>query len=602
MDFFDAALSGAGDAASFGWGDELQGILFGDQAMRAARQRQQRAQETNPGAYLLGQIGGSVGAGFGVGGLARGGAMLAPRLAAALARGASRIGPLGRIALAGGAGAAGGAAYGAGSAPVDDMRFNAALEGVVPGALGAAGGQVILGEAVRKLRQVAGRTFSPEARGADVVGRAFERFGTTDDQLVKGLTEQAVLGGTVMDAAPGLPRIMQAAAARPSAGYLEMKAARDAMTNRAADEAIDDLWRTLAGRPIVVNGNRMSAGVIINEQAQRMRARASPIYAEVDQMRIDPARVPAELRETMRRNPGIFGPALERTRAALLAETGSDAIDEASPLFWRTLLSEARDEVTSGVRAARFSGDLSTIRGYSGQAATRALTAMDQFNTQIRRLLGPRFREAQDIWAGGRSFEDAIEDGYDALGGKLNDLQLADMTRRMSRKSIGELEGMRLGALQRLTDNIENADPMSGRADAIRGVLRNAGQRRVLYSMFTAPRRAPGAPSVVRPGVAYNARTGTMTVRRAGRRGGDRGPGSALTATIPTKAFDDLVGSAINHSSHGRARQMYGRPCSTCSAQRRWINTTKPCRRKSYGWELRRPRTRLLGCAPPVAM
>lgn len=111
----NSALWGAGDATTFGFGDELGSYLGSalsglprDQVLQEMRAMNSKAQSENPGSYLAGQIGGGVAQGIATGGAGFG--------ANAAARGAS----LGRVALGSALDAAMyGGAYGAGEANGD---------------------------------------------------------------------------------------------------------------------------------------------------------------------------------------------------------------------------------------------------------------------------------------------------------------------------------------------------------------------------------------------------------------------------------------------------------------------------------------------------
>ena len=127
-------------------------------------------------------------------------------------------------------------------------------------------------------------------------------------------------------------------------------------------------------------------------------------------------------------------------------------------------------------------------RGFHGAEAATYTRAVDAFNTQVRRLLGSEFRRAQDIYSGSARAQEAVGRGYDAAAPSINSMRLADLAAWMRRARSGEIEHMRIGALNRLTDEIARADTGSGRADVLRALLRNEGQRRVLTRIFGGER------------------------------------------------------------------------------------------------------------------
>lgn len=194
-----AAALGAADTASFGFGDELGAGLGAaseylasmvtgdkprsyDELLGAMRDQDRRAQETNPGSYLTGQIAGGVGQGVG---LARGGMSLA---ANAAGRGAN----LARVSAASaGDGAILAGLHGAGSGEGVDGRIASAgtgaalglaLGGAIPGAV--AGGSKLFGMAAAP---VAARAF-PDRYAERAIGEGLRRSGMTADEVADALT------------------------------------------------------------------------------------------------------------------------------------------------------------------------------------------------------------------------------------------------------------------------------------------------------------------------------------------------------------------------------------------------------------------------------
>jgi len=106
----ESFFSGAGDALTFGFGDELLGLgagligMDGEEITNWSRMQQADAQRANPWLYGGGQIATALIPGFAAGGVLRG-----AMGAASFANAAKNVGLLGRI---GAAGAAGGASVG----------------------------------------------------------------------------------------------------------------------------------------------------------------------------------------------------------------------------------------------------------------------------------------------------------------------------------------------------------------------------------------------------------------------------------------------------------------------------------------------------------
>lgn len=121
----DAATTAAGDVLTFGWGDELSGMMGGNTDV--ARQRQEELGQSNPIASTVGMLGGGLGAG----------AALGP--ASITARATSAATPLlGRSAAGMADGAIAGGIYGLGSGADASSRLEQGAIGAgIGGAFGA---------------------------------------------------------------------------------------------------------------------------------------------------------------------------------------------------------------------------------------------------------------------------------------------------------------------------------------------------------------------------------------------------------------------------------------------------------------------------------
>lgn len=470
---FESLLSGAADAATFGWGDEIEGFFLGDAAKEAARRRQELARANHGGYYLGGQVLGTIGSSFGVGGLARG-ALGATRLAAL----ASRVGPLGRIGAGALAGGAGGFAYGAGDAQ-GDQRFVNGMNYVVPGMVGGGAFQA-LGEVASPVLRNLRLAMSPEARSGRMLAEGLERFGPANqtphglEASVLDTLKNAPANATVGDVVPGMTQMIKGAGVRPSRMREELRALYDADNNQMGARAADDAWQSLNGTKRLDAADAMKA--LRNVQEKQAR----PLYSEAYQQRINPEQARAATAEIMRRHPAIFQPAQRHAKALMLAELGQEVADPADPRYWHYLLQGAERELGARLSAGRM-GNVTGFHGAETAVYTRAVQA---FNTQVRRLLGPKFRQAQDLYSGAARSQEAVLKGYDAVKPNLNSIELGDLMAWMRRARPGEIEHMRIGALNKMGDMLENADAGTGRADVIRAITRNAGQRRVLERIF----------------------------------------------------------------------------------------------------------------------
>lgn len=466
-----AAYLGAIDAASFGWADELAPILagreIGGRIQEDMRREQELARAYHPNSFLGGQFGGAFLGGGGTGLVGRGALRLT-----GLARGAeqlaSRIGPLGRIVAGAGAGAAGGALYGAGDS-ADGMRLQGAQSGATWGAGFGALGQG-LGEIGGRVAGAVGRSLSPEARAANMIGGMQQRFGQGADELAAGLRE-APEGAMVMDVLPGGTQLASGAAARPSAEREALRQALDQRNVASSQSAIDDIWASLGG------SSRRSGASTLDEMSAQQRAQAAPLYERALSRPMDGDRAEALLGPIVRRNPRLFQLAEERANAIALSETGR-TFSRTDPRYWH-YLSQGADEAFESLR------NPASGQGGLGPAERRAYArAMSLYRAQLGRLLGSDYRQANQLWGGYARQQNALRLGFEAVDSQANDLALGETVQSMRRMSQGELEAMRIGALSKMTDMLENSNNMTGRADPVRSLIRSAGQRRVLETLF----------------------------------------------------------------------------------------------------------------------
>lgn len=476
MGWGEAALSGAADAITFGWGDELMGVIGGEEARDRSRAHQERARADQSGAFLAGQIGGSFVGGGGIGAGARLAGRAIPALGRAAASAAGRMGPMSRIAAGAGMGAAGGALYGAGDA-VDGMRGEGAMTGAMWGAPFGAGGQGVA-EVGGRLFGAAGRALSPEARAAHMVGGMQQRFGQTPQNLAQEL-QNAPAGAMVMDVIPGGPGIVSGAGARPSAEREAMRQALDARNNAATQSAIDDIWSGLGG------GGRKSASANIEEMSRQQRTQAAPLYEAALSKPLNAARAQELLGPIVERNPRLFQLAEQRAQAIALSETGQ-AFTPANPRYWH-YLKQGADEAFEALRNPMAG------QGGLGPAERRAYArALHGFRFQLGRVLGPEYQQADAIWGGLARQQNAVRLGIDAIDTKADDMALGEVMQAMRRMSPGELAAMRVGALTKMTDMLENAATGTGRADPVRTLIRSQGQRRALQTLFGGERAFDG--------------------------------------------------------------------------------------------------------------
>jgi hypothetical protein len=235
-----------------------------------------------------------------------------------------------------------------------------------------------------------------------------------------------------------------------------------------AQETVQDLWQSLTG------GERGSAAASIRQLAATRSAQARPLYRAAEARRIDAQAAENRLGGIVRRNPFLFRQAEQDFQEILVSE-GIDAADRGSVRYWHAM-QQGADRAFERLR--------STPGGLSSAQRRTYGRALETYRLQLRRLAAPEFGQAQDIWSNSVRQGAAVRRGYEAATPQANDLDLGDLEDEMRRMTRGELEHMRLGAVTRLSDMIENAQGTAGRSNPVRAVLRSEGQRRVLQRLF----------------------------------------------------------------------------------------------------------------------
>lgn len=479
MNQLQAFGSGAADAVTFGFGDEIVGALFGGTARDASRARQETARAERPGSFLLGQVGGSLAGGGGVG-LAARGAMGAARLAGA----ARSVGALGRIGIGAGVGAAGGALYGAGDAP-DEMRLQGAANNFIPGAVFGAGGQG-LAEVGGRVAGAIGRSLSPEARAGRMMAESLERFGPRSatpqaaERDVLQALQNAPDNAMVADVVPGFAQLVKGAGVRPSREREALREAFDNRNNNMGEWARTRLAQDLGAEDVSQSIPRIQA---------QQRSQAGPLYQQAYNQRVAPSARARQMLDVDRRlsgNSQIFTQAAQRARDDFILETGMQnptrEVMEASPRYWHRLLEASEAKLGNMIDAAR-TGAAGSLRGSS---VARETIRVRRLNEEIRRMLGPEFRQAQDIYAGAERSMRAQQLGYEAVQPQINSLRLVEIEREMRRMSPGEMQNFRASVAGKLQDMLLNADKGTGRSDVLAVLQRSAGQRRLLDRLFGA--------------------------------------------------------------------------------------------------------------------
>ena len=475
--WIDSYLSGLGDAVTFGFGDELQGWAKGgldekarNKAMWEARDWQDSAQAANPFAYGGGQLSGAIIPGF-----VAGGPLRAALGASKYANIGKNFGLLSRIGAAGAVGAAGGALYGAGSAD-DEDRLKSAIEGGIWGAPTAAIGQGVLGELLPSVVGSFAKNLSPSKRVRDEIAGIGARMGDTPADFAGRLStapDEAILG----DVITGGPELMRDAALRPSRGRNDLDKLLTERNNNIADQTAKDLWDTLGQGVPKDAADRVRSLSDIQDQMAR------PLYAEVYNMRVQA--VPKSAKDFIEfnsRNGARFKASIDEARESMRRTLGVNVTDDELmkyPQFWHTVLHNVEDRVGRAIDAAK----MDPLGAPMGKAVAEMTGDARKFNDNVRNMLGDKFKQAQDIYAGAAKSKAAEEFGADMVKAK-GDLALGEVAQKLAKMTTSERQHAQYGALSALEELLRAADTGTGKANVLRPIIGNQSKKRTLQHIF----------------------------------------------------------------------------------------------------------------------
>lgn len=415
----ESAISGAADAAGFGFGDELKGGLDagiaavqGRDAREAygrsvadSRRYQAEAQEDNPISYLGGQIAG----GFVPGSVAIRGANALVKAGSAGARFAQAR-PVSSLLVTGASGgAAAGATYGAGTDHEDRVR--GAKEGAAWGlALGAGGGVVFpaVGNLTRPIVQpVANALFRRGASPTAMVNRDLQRMakrrGLTEEVAEEIASEAEQTGrnptGARVLGEPGLTRLQANARASGKSGQ--------AVENFALAERQQQAQRLAADMDTVLP--RASARQATGEIADQFEEASKTLYQPVLAGEVR-AESMAKLQSVLARLPDAVTQRVQQVAANLARTEGADAA-RMTTAQQAHLIKRALDDVLSTMRREGLGAD-----------EFRALTRLkrDLLDAMDEGIEG--YRGARQTWGGISEAREAMEVGQDFLTMRVDEL------------------------------------------------------------------------------------------------------------------------------------------------------------------------------------
>lgn len=511
----DAFLSGAGDALSFGWGDEIQGGLAGLGAMlsggdywdtynrstRDARNWQKMAEIDEGGWKFAGELGGAL-----AGGVLGGGGITAAGRLAQLARGVApaaaaaapvrNMGLLARMGRAAPFAAGGGALYGAGASDGGengDMLLNT----VIGGGIGAAAGPVLTGLGALGKRAVIDPLIDlqPTQRASKYIQEELKRYNIDANDVARGAKEAADVdpkNAWAMDAfgplGPDLVRASSASAGRPLA---DMQSAAKLRNVDIGEGARDSFWKGLGG------GKRERINYVsrVSEIDDEL-ASFDNVYKSIDAQKLDPATFPKELTDFVNRNAdeayklatskgtkdvtekaiGPFKEAMDDAVEVMRGELGANIPAQvlmSQPKFWRTFLTMARHAKDDA---------------WMSNNKTKGEVRSQQYN-KLKALLGDDnvlgkdWVKAQERYAALKMERDGLEFGFKAVM-ETDAPRLADNLKSFNAMSPAQKKWARKGMIARLEEGIRSQQTRGATRDMLRKVGDNPLQRDALARFF----------------------------------------------------------------------------------------------------------------------
>lgn len=409
----ESALSGAADAVTFGFGDELAaGAVSGIESLRGndqpydrtlaqIRADQRAAQDQNPKSYLGGQVGGAIAQ------------ALATRGAGFFPNASSIAGKMGGGMLTG---AAYGGAHGAGAGEgMGDRATQALKEGAFGAAIGATAPVVAAGasrayEAARnavlgnRIARQAGA--SPEA--LRMLGNVLDADGTRGPV---GAANMARAGQDAMlaDAGPNARAILDTAIQRGGPGAVEAQNAIAQRTARAAGAATSALDNTLgapqgvtAARTAIRTGSAAARGNAYDAAYSAPINYADPRGQALEQL--VRGRVPGDIVRQANRLMQLGGDESQQILARV-ADDGSVAFERLPDVRQLDYITRALNNAAeSGDGAGALGGQTPMGRAYQGLASEIRRTLRDlvpEYGQALETAADP-IRRSQGVELGSR--------------------------------------------------------------------------------------------------------------------------------------------------------------------------------------------------------
>lgn len=472
-----AALMGAADSTTFGWGDELASVLGSTltgvprkQVLSEMRGDASKAQSQNPGSYLAGQIGGGVAQGLATGGAGFG-------LSAARSGGT-----LGRVALGSALdGMLYGGAYGSGSADGDlqDRVEGGAIGAGAGGLIGGAAPYIVSGisAAAKPVLSPIMARLKPQQYADAALAEALSRSGKTPDEIAQ------LLASAQRDS-QGMFNI---ADAMGNAGQRMLSTA-----SRNPHEGRQALVEALQGRQMG-QGERLSNALAEGFNAPDTAAqRAASLtagrsaLADVNYANARQGAGPVDVSGAISAADDVLTPGINR-----IANPGSNIADdslEGAIRRARSLLTDGNSQLSdfgSVLRAKQDIADQIATARRSGKNNQVRLLA--QLNSRLDAALeasSPGYRQANDAFRAQSRTIDAVETGQAATSGRA---RAADNIATFNAMPAGEQNAFRAGYADPMIARVESSSmsPTTNKARAL--ITEKTGQE---FPAFAVPQRA----------------------------------------------------------------------------------------------------------------
>ena len=474
-------MGGAADTASFGFGDEIAATIgsmaTGDPRERVLaqmRDRQQSAQEQNPGSYLAGQITGAVaqGARAGPGFLAN-----APSLGGRVLGGALT-------------GFGMGGAYGLGSGTSMASRMEEGIRGAGFGAV-AGGAFPIVAHGAGKGWQAFQnyRNANPIAANVGTTPESLRLLGNVmdaDDTLgAVGQRNMARAGGEAMlaDAGPNARQVLDTSIQSGGRGALVAQRAIGERTARASDDLVNTLDSVLGapqGVQTTRNAIRTGSAAARNNAYEGTAYKAAINYSDPRGMNLEniiksrvPGRAIAEANELMR----VDG----HTSKQILAKVANDG----SVTFEQLPDVRQIDYITRALNQMAESGDGAGALG--GQTAKgRAYQNLSREIRDTLKDLVPEYGKALETAADPIRRSQAVEFGSKLFSDTVKRDQVEDMVKGMTGpEKTALMQGARANiddAMARVTRTVQDGNTDAREAiKALRDMSSRANREKMTF-------------------------------------------------------------------------------------------------------------------------